>query len=89
MEVLVGLGFQVIATLAGTLVQNLAPVQLRRRVTGIYSLVLFGTLPIGALAGSAADERVGPQLTVLSGAVVALLFASALYLALPELRNVD
>ncbi len=80
-NLLVGLGFQIIASLAGTLVQILVPEELRGRVKGIYSLVLFGTLPIGALAGGAAAERIGPQLTVLSGAIVMLLFASALYLS--------
>ncbi len=87
--VVVGLGFQIVAILAGTLVQTLVPEALRGRVTGIYSLVLFGSLPIGALAGGAAAEWVGPQPAVLSGAVVMLLFALVLYLVFPELRVVE
>ena len=87
--VVVGLGFQIVATLAGTLVQTLVPEVLRGRLTGIYSLVLFGSLPIGALAGGAAAGWAGLQWTVLSGALVMLLFAALLYLLLPELRAVE
>jgi MFS family permease len=87
--VVVGLGFQIVATLAGTLVQTLVPEALRGRLTGIYSLVLFGSLPIGALAGGAAAGWVGPQPAVFSGALVTLLFAALLYLLVPELRAVE
>ena len=87
--VVVGLGFQIVATLAGTLAQTLVPEVLRGRLTGIYSLVLFGSLPIGALAGGAAAGWAGPQWTVLSGAAIMLLFAVLLYLVFPELRAVE
>jgi MFS family permease len=86
---IVGLGFQIVATLAGTLVQTLVPEELRGRVTGIYSLVLFGSLPIGALAGGSAADWIGPQLTVILGAAFMLLFSAGLYIALPELRQVE
>lgn len=87
--VVVGLGFQIIAILSGTLIQTLVPEALRGRVTGIYSLVLFGSIPVGALAGGAAAEWIGPQLTVISGAAVMLLFATVLFLFLPQLRAVE
>jgi MFS family permease len=87
--IVVGLGFQIIATLAGTMVQTLVPEALRGRVTGIYSLVLFGSLPIGALAGGVAAEWVGPQPAVLSGALVMLFFAFVLYIVFPALRAVE
>ena len=87
--VAVGWGFLIAANMAGTLLQTLVPEQLRGRVTGIYSLVAFGSLPIGALAGGTAAEAFGAPHTVLLGAVVLLLFAAGLYIWVPWLRSVE
>jgi fucose permease len=58
-------------------------------VTGLYSLVAFGSLPIGALAAGVLAERAGLSLTVILGAIVLLLFAAGLYLFVPRLRDVE
>ncbi len=85
----VGWGFLVTANLAGTLLQTLVPEDLRGRVTGVYSLVAFGSLPIGALAAGAAAEWIGAPPTVLIGAILLLLFAVGLYILAPQLRRVE
>ncbi len=87
MLVAVGWGFLIMANMAGTLLQTLAPKELRGRVTGIYSLVAFGSLPIGALAAGAMANRVGLPLTVILGAAVILLFSIGLYFFAPGLRK--
>ncbi len=86
--VAVGWGFLILANMAGTLVQLLAPDELRGRVTGVYSLVAFGSLPLGALAAGALAQWIGAPQTILLGAVVSLLFAVGLYLFLPALHRV-
>ena len=87
--VLVGWGFLIVANLAGALVQTLAPDELRGRVTGVYSLVLFGSLPLGALLAGAMAQWVGAPLTVILGAVILLLFGIGIYVFVPALRSVE
>lgn len=85
----VGWGFLIMANMAGPLLQTLVPEELRGRVTGVYSLVAFGSLPIGALAAGATAEWIGPPITVILGATVLLLFSVGLYLLVPRLRYVE
>lgn len=85
----VGWGFLIIANLTGALVQTLAPDELRGRVTGVYSLVGFGSLPLGALIAGAMAQWVGAPLTVILGAVILLLFAIGTYVFAPVLRGVE
>ncbi len=85
----VGWGFLVQANMAGTLMQLLVPEELRGRVTGVYSLVVFGSLPIGQLAAGTAAGWVGAPVTVIAGSAVLLLSAAALYVGVPDLRRVQ
>ncbi len=84
-----GWGFMIIATLAGTLLQTLVPDELRGRVTGVYSLVAFGSLPLGALVAGAAADSIGAPLTIVLGAMALLLFALGLLVFGPHLRSVE
>lgn len=68
------MGFAMIGQLASvnTLVQTLAPDELRGRVMAIYSMVLIGLAPFGSLLAGALGQRIGAPLTVaLSGAACA------------------
>jgi len=85
----VGWGFLIMANMAGTLLQTLVSEELRGRVTGVYSLVAFGSLPIGALAAGATAEWIGPPPTVILGATVLLLFSVGFCLFVPRLRRVE
>lgn len=85
----VGWGFLIMANLAGTLLQTLAPEEFRGRVTGVYSLVAFGTLPIGALVAGAAAEWIGAPVTIILGAMISLLFAIGLYIFVPQVRSAE
>ncbi len=84
-----GWGFLILANMAGTLLQTLVPEELRGRVTGVYSLVAFGTLPIGGLAAGLSASRIGAPLTVALGAVVMVVYAAVLYLVFPGLRTIE
>ena len=85
---MIGYGF--ITQMAGTLtlLQGLAPVELRGRVMGLYSTLFLGVTPFGALAAGFAAHRHGTTLTLGLGGAVVLLSSAAYHLVLPRLRKV-
>lgn len=85
----VGWGFMIVANMANTLMQTLVPDELRGRVMGIYSLMFFGTLPLGALATGATADWIGEPQTILLGTVIFLVFVTGLYIFVPQLKNVE
>ncbi len=89
--VLIGVGFVllILQSLAITLVQLNTPDRVRGRVMTIYSMLhagsdMGGNLVIGALA-----VQLGLSLALTVGSVVALLFASATNLVLPDIRRMQ
>lgn len=65
---------------ANTIVQTLAPDNLRGRVFSLYSLALIGTTPLGALIVGALAKAWGPRPAVQFGAGVAAVFVLGVYL---------
>jgi MFS family permease len=86
---LVVAGFGYITQTAGTmtLLQGLAPVELRGRVMGLFSTLFIGMTPFGALLGGVAARRLGAPATLLAGSAVVLAASAALHLRLPALRR--
>jgi len=70
--VAVGAGLMVTLNLCNALLQSLVPDALRGRVMALYSLCLFGGMPLGGLLAGALAERVGEPLTVALAAVLVL-----------------
>lgn len=68
-------------TTGNTLVQTLAPDEMRGRVFALYSLALIGTAPVGALfLGTLARlPLLGPRGAVFTGAWIAAMFAFSVY----------
>ncbi|MBW3635404.1 MAG: MFS transporter [Armatimonadetes bacterium] len=66
-------------TTANTLVQTLAPDELRGRVFSLYSLALIGAGPLGALWTGAVAKFWGPRAGVALGAAIAALWAIGTY----------
>lgn len=64
--------------LANATVQSLVPDALRGRVMGLYSLVLFGSMPLGALWVGVAARRLSEPAPLWIGSAVCLVFALAL-----------
>jgi MFS family permease len=83
----VGWAFMVILNLVNTLIQMEVPDALRGRVMGVYSLVLMGFTPVGALLAGALAAQVGEKLTVMLGGAVMLVVAGWAWLAKPSLRR--
>ena len=88
---LLGVGAVNIAAnnLANSLVQTLTPDALRGRVMGVYMLMFFGFMPIGALLAGWAATAVGVPRTVVLGAAGMLACAIVLALAVPSLRRLE
>jgi MFS family permease len=82
-------GFGFITQMAGTmtLLQGLAPVEMRGRVMGLFSTLFVGVTPFGALAAGFVAARIGAPRTMLAGAVVTLAASAAFHVALPRLRR--
>jgi len=72
-----------------TLMQSLAPDDLRTRVMALFALSFFGTHPFSALLSGALAEAFGPATAVGIGAAIALVFAVGLLLRAPSLRNLE
>ncbi|MHB8078721.1 MAG: MFS transporter [Candidatus Krumholzibacteriia bacterium] len=87
--ILVGVGwsFMVIVNTSLALLQTRLPDALRGRVMSIYTMVFFGSMPIGALASGFAAHRWGEPAAVAGGAVLLLLFAGFAWWRWPTLRR--
>jgi MFS family permease len=83
----VGWGFMMIVNNSQAVVQSLVPDNLRGRVMGVYTLVFFGSMPIGSLLAGTAAGKIGEPLTVMTGAVLLLVMASAAWIFLPDIRR--
>ncbi len=81
-----GWAFMTIINMANTLVQTLVPDELRGRVMGVYSLIFFGFMPLGALWAGALAQWTNAPLTVMVGAILSLVFALGLYIFAPKVR---
>ena len=89
--VLVGIGFALILVfnLANATVQTLTPNALRGRVMSIYSLVFFGSLPIGSLIIGWMATKIGEPKTVVINSLITLTYATALFVFVPKLRKLE
>jgi MFS family permease len=83
-------GFGFITQMAGTmtLLQGLAPNEMRGRVMGLYSTLFVGVTPFGSLAAGFGASRLGASRTLEIGAVATLVASGAFHLALPRLRRI-
>ncbi len=82
----VGASMILIMNLSNALVQTQAPDALRGRVMSIYSLIFFGSMPIGALWIGAVAEYLSEPAAVMIGASVLLGLGMLVYARVPRLR---
>jgi MFS family permease len=89
--VLCFLGFAMIfvMNLANVLVQTEVDDAMRGRVMGVYTLVFFGLMPLGALMMGALADRITEPATIVLGAGALLVIATGLYLFVPRLRALE
>jgi len=86
---LVPVGFAFITQMAGTntLIQSMAPDELRGRVMSVYSMMFMGMAPLGALLAGIAASHLGAPLTVAIGGGLSCLSAVVFYSRLPSWRG--
>ncbi len=87
----VGASMMVQMASSNTLIQSMAPDQLRGRVMAVYSMMFMGMAPVGALFAGVAAHALGAPLTVAIGGAAciagSLVFASRLPLFRGEARQ--
>jgi MFS family permease len=83
----IGWGFMMVTNNAHAIVQSLVPDNLRGRVMGVYTLVFFGSMPIGSLLAGAVAERIGEPLTVMLAGVMLMIMAIVAWLLFPDIRK--
>jgi len=83
----IGVASIFILNLANALVQTLSPDALRGRVMGVYSLIFFGFLPIGALWIGTVAEFLDEPAGVILNALIILIAAGLVWKFVPALRR--
>ena len=83
----VGWSFMMIMNNSNALMQSNVPDHLRGRVMSVYTLVFFGSMPLGALFAGTFAQKYGEPLTVMLGAGVLMALAIASWIFLPDIRR--
>jgi MFS family permease len=86
---LLPVGFTMIVEMAAsnTLIQTLVPDNLRGRVMAVYSMMLMGMAPFGALLAGALAHHLSAPITVALGGAVCIVAAAVFGLRLPVFRR--
>jgi MFS family permease len=84
-------GFASLATMnmTNSLLQTLTSDEMRGRVMSLYSLTIFGLMPIGSLLAGTVAEHLGEPVAVGAGALIALGLAASITLLTPRLRRLE
>jgi MFS family permease len=86
LSVFIGLGQMMFLNTTNALVQEQVSDQLRGRVMGLYSLVLFGSMPLGSLMAGSLAEWFGPPVAVVTGGIALLIYALVIRRTSPEMQ---
>ena len=84
-----GASFMLLINLSNATVQTNTPDALRGRVMSVYSLVFFGSMPVGALLAGVLAHPLGEQLTVALCALACLVVGIFVWLKVPEVRAAE
>ncbi len=84
-----GWAFITQANASNALIQNRISDEMRGRVMGIYSLVFFGTMPIGSMLAGQSATWIGLPQTLVIAALVCLLAAVFVILRFPAIRRLE
>ncbi len=83
----VGWGYMFTFNMLNALIQTLVADELRGRVVSLYTLCIFGLMPLGALLGGEMAEGLGEPSTVMVSAGISLSYAAWVFYRVPSLRN--
>jgi predicted MFS family arabinose efflux permease len=85
----IGFGQMIFLNTTNALVQGMVTDDMRGRVMGLYSLVMFGSMPLGSLLAGSLAEWIGTPAAVLSLALVLLGFALAVRRVAPTMKQLE
>lgn len=83
-----GWAFVSLNNTTNAMVQSQVPDELRGRVMGIYTLVFFGSMPIGSLIAGNVADKFGAPFTVILFSALLLLFALFTFWRKPQIRRI-
>ena len=72
---------------SNAMMQTEVPDHLRGRVMSVYTLVFFGSMPLGSLFAGAFAQKFGEPLTVVIGAAILMLMAIISWIFIPRIRQ--
>jgi MFS family permease len=86
---LVGIGwsFMMISNNSNAILQSQVPDNLRGRLMSVFTLVFFGSMPLGSLFAGVFAQKFNEPLTVVIGAGVLMTMAFASWIFLPGIRE--
>jgi MFS family permease len=84
---IVGWGFMMILNNSQAIVQTIVSDHLRGRVMGVYTLIFFGSMPLGSLFAGSVAEKLGEPVAVLLGAAFLMVWALVFRFVFPEIRR--
>jgi predicted MFS family arabinose efflux permease len=83
----IGWGFMMVTNNSQAIVQSLVSDNLRGRVMGVYTLVFFGSMPIGSLLAGTVAEKFGEPVTVMLAGGMMIILAIVAWWFFPDIRR--
>ncbi len=80
-------GFAIYGSSSLSLVQSLSPARLRGRITSLFTLLYWGFMPFGALAGGLVAERSSALVTVILAGIVVIACGVVLFVIRPQIAT--
>ena len=80
-------GFAIYGSSSLSLVQSLSPARLRGRVTSLFTLLYWGLMPFGALAGGLIAERSSALVAVMLAGSMVIACGVVLFLVRPQIAT--
>ncbi len=80
-------GFAIYGSSSLSLVQSLSPARLRGRITSLFTLLYWGLMPFGALAGGLIAERTSALVAVSLAGFVVIACGAVLFVVRPQIAT--
>jgi MFS family permease len=76
-------------SLCNMLIQSIIPDEIRGRVMSVYTLMIFGATPLGALLAGIMADRIGAPWTIAISAATVIVMGIIIRLVVPRLKTLE